>query len=368
MKIAVDLTSLDDNLSGLERYAMNIVRELVLIDQRNQYLLFFKNNVCPQLTDLLEYKHVNVRVLKGSHKLIFNQLTLPFSLYKEKEVDKYIFPAFPCPILFQKKGIITLIADMVCFDCPETMKKKAQLFFRVSTDHSWKVSETIITISEFSRERILARYGTSEANDEKIILAYCGISDMFCNASPKTEKERQKIREKYQLPERYCLCLSTLEPRKNLPLLLDAYTKAAKEGVKLPPLVLAGRKGWLIDKLLERAGKEADIDVIVTGFVEDEDLPELYRMAEVFVFPSMYEGFGMPPLEALSVGTRVLSSDAASLPEVLGEDAVYFQNGNVNDLKEKLVACLTDETKSQNHTVNPKFDWKESAKVLRERL
>ncbi|MBO5488245.1 MAG: hypothetical protein J5988_15190, partial [Eubacterium sp.] len=225
MKIVIDLTQLADNLSGLERYAMCITREMILSDNQNEYVLLYKNHVCEMLAKLHTRENVTCRVYRGKRKLIFNQLMLPFYLYRERGADKYLFPAFPCPLLFRKKGIYTLIADLTCWDAPETMKKKAEIYFKATISHSVRVSEKIITISEFSRQRILQHFGSKKRNgkkqsEEKIILAYCGVGEDFAEAQPCDIGMEREIREKYHLPEDYFLCLSTLEPRKNLKLLI----------------------------------------------------------------------------------------------------------------------------------------------------
>lgn len=377
MKIVIDLTQLSDNLSGLERYAMNITREMILADKENQYVLLYKNRPCEHLTDLHARSNVSIRVYRGKHKLLFNQVQLPFYLYREKKADKYLFLAFPCPLLFRKKGIYTLIADLTCWDCPQTMKTKAKIYFRATLRHSVRVSEKLITISEFSKQRILQKFGGEKKESEKyrklersIILAYCAVGEAFVNGKTDSIEQKKAIREKYHLPDEYFLCLSTLEPRKNLPLLIRAYGRLLREqkegALKLqdvPSLVLAGRKGWMIDSFLQDIQKDYPGKVIVTGFVEDADLPCLYSMAKCFIFPSLYEGFGMPPLEALAVGTPVISSDAASMPEVLGEHAIYFASQDEDDLLTCMIAFLKSAPERIPYT-NPVFDWKRSAESI----
>lgn len=371
MKIVIDLTQLADNLSGLERYAMNITREMILADAENEYVLFYKNKACELLEDINHRRNVTIRVYKGKNKLVFNQLQLPVYLYKERNVDKYLFLAFPCPLLFRKKGIYTMIADLTCWDCPETMKTKAKYYFRATITHSVKVSEKLITISEYSRQRILAHFGGSTKKDsryrkleEKILLAYCAVSEAFTECAQVTKEQEEELRRKYNLPRNYFLCLSTLEPRKNLQLLLKAYGNLlGKRREDVPSLVLAGRKGWLMDELLADIENKYPGKVVVTGFIEDADLPQIYRMADCFVFPSLYEGFGMPPLEALAVGTPVISSDAASMPEVLEDHAAYFASGNEAELTKALQAFLK-QPKTQEPYTDPRFDWRRSAEKI----
>jgi len=175
------------------------------------------------------------------------------------------------------------------------------------------------------------------------------------------------VRKKYDLPTRYILTLSTMEPRKNMGLLVEVFLKTPE--LQKINLVLAGRKGWMIDDLIDRIDSQKNNNIFVTGFVDDDDLPYLYNMADVFVFPSLYEGFGLPPLEAMACGCPVISSNAASMPEILGDAAMFFNN-DAESLKEKLFEW---ENKSQDEKElikkeakkrADKYTWKESALML----
>ena len=192
----------------------------------------------------------------------------------------------------------------------------------------------MITISQFSKERIVSLL---HCDPDKVHVIYCGISDTFRRAGDISEAECEKVRQKYSLPPGYFLCLSTLEPRKKYAASAAGVSGAAGRG-KTQPGSGAGRKeGWKIENLLQQIQKEHEMEksddndmpgVQMTGFVDEEDLPVLYQMADCFVFPSLYEGFGIPPLEAMQMGTVVISSDAPAMKEVLGDGAYYFQNNN----------------------------------------
>lgn len=349
MRIAIDLTSLNDNLSGMERYAMELSKDIISLYPEHTYILIFKNEIHPLFrknsgplkdsTARLEYK-----IIKGNRKLIINQLSLPLCLYTIK-ADRYLFPAFPSPLLFRKSNIYNVIFDLTCWDCPDTMKSKAKFFFRCTLRNAVKVSKHIFVISHFTKNRVIDFFGYPE---NKLSVIPPRVSENF-RAVPqengslevleKRIKDKQRLSKKYSIPEEYILCLGTLEPRKNLQLLIKAYKDLCDAGQISTPLVLAGRTGWKMDEFFEElglTGKAKDM-IHITGFVDDEDLCSLYSSAHYFVFPSLYEGFGIPPLEALSVSTAVLSSDAASLPEVLEEEAIYFESNNVQSLKEKLL-------------------------------
>lgn len=391
MRIAIDLTSLADNFSGIERYAMNITRELINLDseRKHTYILLFKRKVHEDFKEYAHKKNIICKVYKGQNKLIFQQLILPFHLYGIK-ADRYLFLAFQSPVLFWKRGIFNTIHDLTSWDCPETMKKKMELYFKLTIRSALLVSEGIIVNSKFTRDRIMDKF---HYNKKKITLAYCGISDVFMDyvaGQPQVVAQREEergetidrlekirnrsldIRRKYHLPEQYLLCLATLEPRKNLPFLVEAYVELLEEGSVDIPLVLAGRKGWNMDEFLDRIEENYRKNIVVTGFIDDEDLPYVYHMADCFIFPSIYEGFGMPPLEAMTVGTMVISSDAASLPEVLGKAASYFHFSNKEELKEKIRQGIHQEcdevTVKEIKKRVEMFQWGRSAEKIYRRM
>jgi len=379
MKIAIDLTSLSDNFSGLERMALELSKALVntasaaakdpetgessTVYADAQFILVIKNELPEVLKPLSKRENIRFVRIKGRNKLLANQITLPLTMRRIK-ADAYIFPAFPVPILFKKPGTYGMVADLGCYDVPQTMKKKQVVFFRECNKHTAKVSKKVLTISEFSSGRIQEILKTPA---EKILDLYVGIN----HPAPESyTKERiAQVKQKYKLPDKYLLSLSTIEPRKNLRLLIQAYMEINSSATPLPPLVLAGRRGWLMEDDIAMAVESGRI--IFTGFVDDDDLPGLYAGAEAFVFPSLYEGFGMPPLEAQACGVRkVLSSDAPALKEVLGDTATYFKNNDKQSLKNAL-SRLNDYEGAESAAIAAnldRFTWQKSAAALWEEL
>lgn len=366
MKICVDLTSLADNLSGIERYAACITLEMIK-EHEEQYVLVFKREISSLFKDVCKQENIETIVLPECKKLLFNQIRLPNVLRKIK-ADWFIFLAFPAPVLLFKKNMVETIHDITAWDYPETMNGMSKWYFKLSHLIAIEKCKAIITISNFSKQRINEKLGYPI---DKIWLIYCGIDqERFVVDDSKLDE----IRKKYHLPQRYLLSLSTLEPRKNLPLLIHAYEELIRENVELPPLVLAGRKGWKMEELLSSIDEKVKNKLYFTGFIDDEDLPEVYGMAEFFVFPSIYEGFGIPPLEAMACGTPILSSDAASLPEVCGDAAVYFESNNLQSLKDALkkigVMDNTERTRLEyaGRDRIGLFDWGKEANKLFQKL
>lgn len=359
MRICVDLTSLADNFSGIERFALSITKELIK-NTEHHWILLFKNEVHKDFKE----EDVEKIVINGGNKLIFNQLILPIKLLGLK-ADRYFFPAFPAPFFFFNKNAFNTIHDLSCWDCPGSNKKYMIWYFKIMY---WKASlcnKKIITVSEFSKGRICK---ILRVKPENVFVVYNGISDQF-NNSELSDEEKKRVERKYNLPEDYVLCLSTLEPRKNLRLLLDAYSSLFHEGIT-DEIVLAGRKGWKMEDFLKGYPEEFLQHVHFTGFVDDEDLPAIYKLAKVFVFPSLYEGFGIPPLESLACGTPVISSDAASMPEVLGNVTYYFKNNDCESLKLSILEakekseCIYDVIAKKSIKQAEQYRWEYSARQL----
>ena len=369
MNILIDLTSLADNFSGIERFALCITKELIEDTTRKdlKYILLFKNEIHKEFVNVRN--NVQKIVIRGKNKLIFNQLILPAALTKI-HADYYFFPAFPAPFFFFNRKAISAIHDAGCWDCPSKNKKYMTLYFKLMY---WKAAlnhKHVVTVSEFSKTRISE---ILNKNPKEISVIYDGLSDVFKNFKYLDIENSRAINE-YGLSEKYLLCLSTVEPRKNMKLLIDAYSQLVKAGKIDADLILAGRKGWLVDDLLSDLDSDVAGRIRFTGFVEDQLLPYVYYNAGIFVFPSIYEGFGVPPIEAMALGVPVISSDAASLPEVLGTAAIYFQNRNCDDLKRKILDVLNmdeaerNERKKLGISQAYLYNWKTEALKLRDEV
>ena len=362
MRLLFDLTPLYDHLSGIERYAMNITRCMVMAHPDHEYILVFKKEIHPTFFKFVDRANIHIDVLKECDKLLFQQYVMSRYLRKQRNIDYFFFLASPCPFLFRHKGIICTVHDMSPWDCPDSMRKKQVIYGKLSIASSVKASTLVGTVSEFSKKRIM---DILKVQEDRIVLAHNGLSSIF----ERNEKRSiEALMEKYGIPGRYILCLSTLEPRKNMRLLIRAYLDLKESADIDACLVLAGRKGWKLNDALGETDTEKN-DIIVTGFVEDNDLPALYKGADAFIFPSLYEGFGIPVIEAMSQGTVVISSNSSSLPEVGGDAALYFENNSLDGLKKAIIDFynLSMEDKDLHRQLGIQqskiFDWeKESEK------
>jgi glycosyltransferase involved in cell wall biosynthesis len=223
-------------------------------------------------------------------------------------------------------------------------------------------ADAIVTVSECSKRDLLQLYGTRES---KITVIPEGVDERF-HVDPGPEAVAT-IRQKYGLVDPFILYVGTIEPRKNLITLLEAFKRLQVTGCNLK-LVIAGRAGWLYQPFFDRLKALGLGDTVrLLGYVPDVDLPALYRAAEVFVFPSLYEGFGLPPLEAMACGTPVVCSNASSLPEVVGDAGLLVPPDDVAGLAAAIGRVLTDpalraELSARGRERAARFTWEEAAR------
>ncbi len=233
------------------------------------------------------------------------------------------------------------------------------------TPLSVKKAKKVLTISEFSKGEIMKLYGTPADKIEVVYPAF--DKEIYHGKVPKTKII--SVKKKYGITGSYLLYWGTLQPRKNISRLIDAFAKIDKPQLKL---VIAGKKGWLYDQILEQS-KNLGIEnrVIFTGFAPNDDLTALIKGSRAFVLPSLYEGFGMPAVEAQAVGTPIVVSRVSSLPEVAGESAIYIENPeSVDSIKESLDRVLALSVSERLKLIKEgkenikRFDWDLSAQKI----
>jgi glycosyltransferase involved in cell wall biosynthesis len=222
----------------------------------------------------------------------------------------------------------------------------------------------VITVSESSRKDILTAYPFLAS--DKITATPLAVSPQF---RPLTAGERidgmHYLKERYSLEGDFVLSVGVLQPRKNLPMLIQAFSAARKRAGFSHKLAIAGKIGWLSSKT-ESAIADSRDDIVLLGYVPDEDLPLLYACAEVVVYPSLYEGFGLPVLEAMACGCPVIVSDNSSLPEVVGDAGILLPAENVTNWEEAIIrliehASLRSKMRTAGLSQATKFSWKETA-------
>ncbi|HEX9988154.1 MAG TPA: glycosyltransferase family 1 protein [Chloroflexia bacterium] len=228
--------------------------------------------------------------------------------------DVLFVPSHVVPLWHPRRTVVT-IHDLGYIHYPQAHTTSARLYLHLSTRFSVRAARRVIAISEATRRDLITYY---KVPSRKISVVYHGRDPIF---APVEDKERvAQVTTRYGVSQPYCIHVGTLQPRKNLMVLVEAWDQLRGKVERPPQLLLAGRRGWLYDSLLEAVEARNLGDLIkFTDYVEREDLPALYSGAMALTFPSLYEGFGLPALEAMSCGTPVLASDTSSLPEVVGD-------------------------------------------------
>ncbi len=381
MKIAFDMQPvLHSNKSGVGYNEHGLIMEMMKRHPEHRYLLeyFAWNNAAQKAAVIEEYENTSseksvCRWFPGSaYRFLSALIWLPYQIFFSKKRDLTHYFNYFIPPGVQGKKIVT-IHDMAFKVYPETVRKKTAVFLKLGLKKSIRRADHIITDSEFSKAEIQRFFSVAP---EKITVVPCGVDTEYFHSN-YDDRLKKQVRDKYHIySEQYLLFLGNVEPRKNLQRLVRAYRGyidkllAQRPEAPIPPLVIAGGKGWLYDEIFEEVQQSAyEKQYIFTGYIEEEDLPILMAGAALFCFPSLYEGFGMPPLEAMACGTPVLTSDGSSLAEVVG-DAAY----TVNPLDEQQIAdgiwdmMESEELRRQYQRKGieraKKFSWEEAAEKL----
>lgn len=315
MHIGIDAHAIGARQGGNETYIRNLITALAELDRENRYTLYFS---VPEAAEVWRNRYTNfaVRLLPPHTPLVRVPLTLAYEL-RRRPVEvlhvQYTAPPF-CPA-----PVVTTIHDLAFEHLPETFTRRGKAQLRLTVRRTARRAAHILTVSEYSRQDIRKTYRMPA---DKITVTYNGCEEQFTPL--RAEEETAVIKRKFGITKDYLLAVGSLQPRKNLLRLLRAYAKLREQQPDFQlQLVLVGRQLWLYQEILREIKQQGfAADVIVTNYVRDEDLPALYRSAVALVYPSLFEGFGLPPLEAMACGTPVITSNTSSLPEVVGQAAL----------------------------------------------
>jgi len=334
MKIAIDATILRSQNTGTGFYVINLLNGLMKYDKENEYIVFGNKEIIKKFVFLnnKNFRIENVIFKNRIVRVLWQLFILPFKLKKLNvnilHSTNYITPLFK----FNLKFIVT-IHDLTFIIFPEKFTIVKRLFFRFMVPIFIRRADKVITVSENTKNDIIKFLKVPK---EKISVTFETYNE--CYDSEIKKEDSKKILDKYGINKNYFLFVGMIEPRKNILSILKAFIELDDELDE--DLVIVGKKGWYyreIEEFMENIkNKRLKNRIIFTGFVSEKELVSIYKNAEIFIYPSFYEGFGIPPLEAMVCGVPVITSNTSSIPEVVGDAAIKIDPYNYIELKEAI--------------------------------
>lgn len=356
---------------GMDMVALELIKNLQLIDKENEYVVFVKpdeDNEALQPTG--NFKIVE---LEGGSYPLWEQKALPKAA-EEEGCDLLHCTSNTAPVKSKVPVMITL-HDIIYMESISIFKKSGtwyqkfgNLYRRIVVPKVVKKSKKIITVSQFERERIRKFFNFKE-DDKRLVAVYNGVSRHF---NPVTDEAiQQEVRTKYDLPEKYLFFLGNTDPKKNTEGMLKAYANYVEQSDDPAMLVMLDYEEWALNKVLADIGKKhIRKHIFLPGYIVNTDLPAIYSMATIFLYPSLRESFGIPMLEAMGCGTPVITSNTSSMPEVSGGKAKIVDPYQPQQITEAIFELMNDPSLRQKLVDEglqqaAKFTWKNMAKDVK---
>jgi glycosyltransferase involved in cell wall biosynthesis len=362
MKIGIDCRIYSSKFTGIGRYVYELVHRISKLDQTNQYVLFFND---AEFNEFTSPANNFKKVLVDAPIYSFKEQTSFLKILKKENLDLMHFTHFNAPIFYNKPSVVT-IHDLTLSFFPG--KKKRSLLHRIgyylTLRAAVKKATKVITISENSKKDLVKITKTPE---DKISVIYQGVGEEF--KAIKDKKRIEKTLKKYKIKSPFLLYTGVWRSHKNIPNLVKAFHQIrSKYDMKNLGLVLTGKEDPFYPEVKETIQNlNENKNIIRPGLVSEGELLDLYTSAEVYVFPSLYEGFGLPPLEAMSCETPVAASNVSSIPEICGKgNVVYFDPTKVEDMTQNIYTLLKNNSLQLRLVKNglkraKKFTWKQMA-------
>jgi len=368
MKIAIDLTALLSAATGAETFMRNLVLRLGAIDRENLYRIYLNFEDCKKFVGLLPSNFTLVPRCCRMRlvRLVFQQIWFPLAVGRWK-ADVVHSPSFLVPFYRGKQRHLVTVHDMTFFSLPAFHNRlhRSWLFRRMV--HMSILGADRVQVPSATTKRDVLRQ-VPQLSGESVRVIPHGCSNEF---RPRPKTDVSKAIDRLGLPRAYILYVGTIEPRKNLSRLIDSYRKLVQMG-RSEHLVLAGRLGWGYRRFLKKIERFGLADKIhLLGYVPQTDLPWVYAGARLFVFPSLYEGFGLPPLEAMGCGIPTIAARSASLAEYYHEAALLFTPSDVNALAVAMNRMLSDKSlraayRNRGIELAYKLSWTRTARKMLE--
>jgi glycosyltransferase involved in cell wall biosynthesis len=359
MKIGIEAERANvSHPTGVERYASELIRNLAKLDTHNEYILYFRTKPQEWFTKLPP----NFKVKVIPFPKFWTQTRLTWELLIHP-VDLFFMPIQALPFLHPKNSVIT-VHDIAYEFFPKAFTPFMLFYLKLTSRWGVWRAKKIITVSDSTKNDVIKMYG---ANPNKITTSYLGLDGSF---QPMSYQDSQSVLDSYGLSfKKYILFVGTLQPRKNLEKLIDAYLKLKKDFHIEEKLVISGGKGWSWEPILDKIISAKKDGVVYIEYAPFEHLKPLYSGATALVLPSLYEGFGLPPLEAMACGTPVIVSNISSLPEVVGDAGEYFEPDSVDSIAQGMMKVLEDKNLQEQMSKKgieraKQFTWEKCAQTV----
>ncbi len=368
LRIGIDYTAAARQRAGIGRYARELITALLALGSTHQYVIFGATGGLETDDWRLEIQgdRVRFRTLPLSDDWIarlWHRLRLPIPVETiTGALDIFYSPDFVLPPTRRATRTLLTVHDFSFLHYPEHFVPKLVNYLKQVVPRSVARADRVLADSEATRADLIAHLG---APPDKVEVLYGGVAPRFRSEPEPGEKERLQAR--YGIGDQpYVLSVGTLQPRKNYVRLIRAFNQLANQPTN--QLLIAGGRGWLYKDIFAEAEKHSD-RVHILGFVDDADLPALYRNAALFAFPSLYEGFGFPVLEAMACGVPVVCSNASSLPEVAGDAALLIAPSDTGGLAAAMARVLEDADLRRDMVARgfvhaAQFTWERAARQL----
>lgn len=338
-KIAINALVMDQYKAGIGNYVYNLIRELVKQNDQYDIDIYINESVREQFQDSKRIKFIIRGPYNGSMQRIVDEQTAMPYIYSSADYDFIHFLDYHTPFVKINKPFIVNIYDLSFYRYPEVFTTGSRLIKKIITPLSLCRASKVVALSKFTKDEIMHYF--PEVNTDKIHVIHPGVS--YKSSSGRSFEKIKEVLKKYGIEDNYILYVGTLEPRKNIMSLVKSMKEIWTETDISSKLVIAGKKGWLYQEVFDEVLKNGVEDkVIFTGYVSDEHLPYIYSGADMFIYPSIYEGFGLPPVEAMACGIPVITSNCSSLPEAVEDAALLVDPYKVSDIKDAIKKVYQD--------------------------
>ena len=348
MRIGIDIrTLMEKNYSGVSEYTLNLVRAILENDRKNEYKLFY-NSGRDVRNRLPVFNYENVEIISRRYpNKIFNYFLQKIFRYPKIDkmlgVDVFWLPHLNFISLSKESKKILTVHDLSFWRYPKFFSLRRNVWHCIiNAKKLIQSADKIVAVSENTKYDIMDLAGI---NPSKIEVIYSGLDEQY-KVMPRDDKNLALTKEKYGLKDEFVLFLATLEPRKNIKGLIKAYSKFKKDNfwAENIDLIIVGGKGWKTGDIFgEKEKSEYKKNIKFLEYIPREEKVYLYNLASVFVYPSFYEGFGFPPLEAMACGTPVITSSASSLPEVAGSCSLLVNPDSSEEISEAIRIVFSDK-------------------------